>query len=254
MLVSLIFPSTLLNDLRRTGKKGEPAGMADKIRVLIAEDQVEVRQEIRQLLEKQSDMVVVGDTDDGVEAVALARERDAQVAVMDLTVTNGGLRALERLTEARPGLRVIVLAMHEEISLLRSVLAFGSLGYVVHRGDSGGLLSTIRKFQSGRNYIDVPTGGLIPDPALDPFSEKQRELQAQLELLSKREKEVLRAVAYGFTNREIAERLGVSVKSVETYRYRVAEKLEFKSRADLVRFALEVGLLRTGQSGLPEGG
>jgi DNA-binding NarL/FixJ family response regulator len=228
--------------------------MADKIRILIAEDQEENRQKICKLLEKQSDMVVVGDTADGNEAVALASQLGAEVAVVDLTVPNGGLRLLERLTAAQPGLRILVLALHEEISLLRSVLAFSSLGYVVHRGDSGGLLSTIRKFQSGRGYVDVPTGGLIPDPALDPRSEKHRELQAQLAILSKREKEVLRAVAYGFTNREIAERLGVSVKSVETYRYRVAEKLSFKSRADLVRFALEVGLLRTGQSGLPASG
>jgi two-component system response regulator NreC len=163
-----------------------------------------------------------------------------------------GLRTLEKLSTIQPPIRAVVLALHEDISLLRSALATRALGYVVHRGSKIELLSVIRKIYRGRGYVEVPTGGLPLDPGVAPDSAKRRELDGQLELLSKREKEVLRAVAYGYTNREIAEHLGISVKSVETYRYRLSDKLEFGSRAELVRFALDLGLLRPESEGLPE--
>jgi DNA-binding NarL/FixJ family response regulator len=164
------------------------------------------------------------------------------------------LRALEQLSDARPDIRVVVMAVHEDISLLRTVLAVGSLGYVVNRTSKAEIVAVVRKIAQGRGYVDVPTGGLPMDPRLQPQVPRSKEIQEKLDMLSKRESEVLKAVAYGFTNREIAERLGISVKSIETYRYRVAEKLNFNSRADLVRFALEAGLLQMGGQGLPNPG
>lgn len=226
--------------------------MSRKIRLLIADDQREdFKEGLFNLLSSQDDMEVVGTVDDGAMVAPRAAELDPDVVLLDLGMPGGGLRALEELGTLSPPVRVLVLAMHEDISLLRSVLAVGALGYVVHRSSQAEILSVIRKIHRGRGYIEVPTGGLAMDPGLNPRSEARRQMDEKLAVLSKREREVLKAVAYGYTNREIAERLGISVKSIETYRYRVAEKLAFNSRADLVRFALEAGLLRTGKDGLP---
>lgn len=222
--------------------------MSRKIRILVA-DESALRDELLGVLESQEDMEVVGQTESGLEVPHLAGRLEPDVVLLDLAIAGGGLRAMELVTDRYPHVRVIVLAVHEDISLLRSVLAINQMGYVVHRSAHDELVSVIRKMASGRGYIEVPTGGLRVDPGFDPHSPKGRELQAKLNLLSKREREVLRAVAYGYTNREIAEHLGISVKSVETYRYRLAEKLNFKSRVDLVRFALECGLLRTDKEG-----
>lgn len=223
--------------------------MNREIKVIVADDQEALRDDLVKVIDSQPDMEVVAAVSDGMEVTSLVGRLEPDVVLIDLALPGGGLRAMEQLTDRYPHVRVIVLAVHEDISLLRSVLAINQMGYVVHRKSHVEILSVIRKMHAGRGYIEVPTGGLRIDPGYDPHSPKGRELQNKLDLLSKREQEVLRAVAYGYTNREIAERLGVSVKSIETYRYRLAEKLEFKSRVDLVRFALECGLLRTDREG-----
>ena len=223
--------------------------MSRKIRVLVADEPGALRDELLKVLESQPDVDVVEKTEDGLEVANLVGRLEPDVVLLNLAISGGGLRAMEQLGERYPHIRVIVLAVHEDISLLRSVLAINQMGYVVHRAAHAELLSVIRKMHSGRGYIEVPTGGLRVDPGFDPYSPKGRQLKEKLDLLSKREREVLRAVAYGYTNREIAERLEISVKSVETYRYRLADKLKFRSRVDLVRFALECGLLRTDREG-----
>lgn len=226
--------------------------MIRRIRVMIADEHEDLDGGVGKLIRAQDDMEVVAEIAEGSQILPKALELVPDVLLLDLAMTGGGLRVLEQLATTQPQTRTIVLAMHEDISLLRSVLATGSLGYVVHRSSRIELLSVIRKIYQGRGYVEVPTGGLQLDPALDPESDERQHLRSQMEVLSRREREVLRAVAYGYTNREIAERLGISVKSIETYRYRVAEKLGFRSRAELVRFALEVGLLQTGGEGLPK--
>ncbi len=226
--------------------------MSDKVAVLIADGQEPSDGGIGKLIQAQEDMEVIGRVVQGEHVVQIATDLQPDVVLLDLTMPGIGLRTLERLSALQPPVRTVVLALHQDISLLRSALATRSLGYVVYRRSKIELLSVIRKVYRGRGYVEVPTGGLPLDPGVALGSTKRRELDGQLELLSKREKEVLRAVSYGYTNREIAERLSISVKSIETYRYRVAEKLAFRSRADLVRFALEVGLLQTGGEGLPQ--
>lgn len=225
--------------------------MSGVIRVLIADDHED--RSIHRLLDSQSDMEVVGEVADGSQVLDWVARRAPDILLLDLSLSGAGLRALEQLAETRPHTRAIVLALNEDISLLRTVLAMGSLGYVVYRGAKPELLSVIRKIYRGRGYADVPTGGLPYDSGLDPESPKRKDMLEKLDLLSKREREVLKAVAYGYTNREIAEWLGISVKSVETYRFRVSEKLNFNSRADLVRFSLEAGLLTVQGDGLPAG-
>ncbi|MEM6795090.1 MAG: response regulator transcription factor [Acidobacteriota bacterium] len=224
--------------------------MSRNFHIMVADDRPD--RAIPLLIDAQEDMELVGEIVDGEQLVAEACRLSPDVVVMDLSLSGVGLRALEHLSETRPDIRVVVLAVHEDITLLRTVLAVGALGYVVNRASEKELLGAIRKIAAGRGYVDVQTGGLSVDPRLKPQVPRSRHIQEKLDMLSKRESEVLKAVAYGFTNREIAERLGISVKSIETYRYRVAEKLDFNSRADLVRFALEAGLLQMGGEGLPD--
>ncbi|MEM1202832.1 MAG: response regulator transcription factor [Acidobacteriota bacterium] len=224
--------------------------MSRTTRVLIADDHED--SSIPRLLEAQEDLDVVGHVTDGLRLVSETLHLVPDVLILDLSLAGGGLRALEQLAGALPQTKTVVLAANEDIRLLRTVLATRALGYVVYRGSKAELLSVVRKIAQGRGYVDVPTGGLPMDPALLQQPPRRPDLQEKLDMLSKRESEVLRAVAYGFTNREIAEHLGISVKSIETYRYRVSEKLDFNSRAELVRFALEAGLLQMGGQGLPE--
>ncbi|MEM9557266.1 MAG: response regulator transcription factor [Acidobacteriota bacterium] len=224
--------------------------MSRKIRVLLADEHDEGQ--LSELVNAQEDMELIGRVTKGELVVTEACRLGPDVVVLDLSLPGAGLRALEQIADVRPNIRVVVLAMHEEITLLRTVLAIGSLGYVVQRSARPEVLTVIRKMHAGRGYMDVPTGGLPIDPAAEQGVPINPEIQEKLDMLSKRESEVLRAVAYGWTNREIAERIGISVKSIETYRYRVSEKLNFNSRADLVRFALEAGLLMMGGEGLPD--
>jgi len=223
-----------------------PASDAQPIRVLLAHDNPSLRADLRRLIDRQGDMQLVDELADGDGLVERAGALAPDVVLVDLTMPGCGLRALERLARSTPAPRVVVLVLDDaNLRPLRSVLAFGGLGYVVHALAHAELVSVIRKVKAGRSYVEVPTGGLPPD-ALALAGERAE----QLATLSKREREVLEAVAYGYTNREVAEWLGVSVKSIETYRYRVAEKLGFKSRADLVRFALATGLLDVGRDPL----
>ncbi|MEM6456465.1 MAG: response regulator transcription factor [Acidobacteriota bacterium] len=220
-----------------------------RIRVLIAHDNHALRATLADFIASQTDMELSSTLPDGNELIAQAELLQPDVVLLDLSMPGCGLRGLETMAARCPQTKVVVLAMDDNIALLRSVLALGSLGYVVHVENKAELLSVIRKMHSGRAYIDVPTGGLSVH-ALNNLVRDDAGPAAdhpQLINLSKREREVLEAVAYGYTNREIAEALGVSVKSIETYRYRVADKLSFKNRADLVRFALETGLLSPGR-------
>ncbi len=226
--------------------------MSRKIRVLIADDRATLRGELLRLIAAHADLEVVGEVEVGAEVVGRTAELAPDVVLLDLAMPGVGLPALERLAGRCPGTRTVVLAEHENISLLRSVLAEGSLGYVVPRSSFTELLSVIRQVADRRAAPKVPAGPRRTRSGPDARSAKDRELYAQHESLSQREQEVLRAVAYGYTNREIAEHLGISIKSVETYRYRVAEKLGFRSRVDLVRFALGTGLLRIDGEGLQD--
>jgi DNA-binding NarL/FixJ family response regulator len=217
-----------------------------KLRILIADDHAILRSGLRMLINAQADLEVVAEAVDGEEAVRLAKEIEPDLALVDLSMPGmGGIKAIEQLRTVSPKTRILVLTMHDEYAYLRSVLAAGGSGYVVKRAADSELLSAIRTVAQGRSYIDVSladTGGLeeIVNPKGAPKGAGDGWTAARL---SQREREVLQLVAHGHTNQEVADRLGLSVKTVETYRARVAEKVGLKSRADLVRYALEVGLL-----------
>lgn len=217
-----------------------------EIRVFVADDHAVLRSGLRLLIDSQSNMRVVGEAGDFDRMLALLKQVPTDVVTMDLTMPGGlGLRAIEKIREIAPSLRVIVLTMHDDPAYLRSALAMGAAGYIVKSAADTELISAIRAVHEGRIFIDArsntATEGLLK---VTPTSGADR----SIDLLSSREREVLTLISQGHTNQAVADRLDVSVKTVESYRSRLMAKLGLKSRADLTRFAIENGLLQSGSS------
>lgn len=214
----------------------------EKIRIIIVDDHGVMRAGLRLLLEMQPDMEVVGEAGDGEMAVQLADEVDPDVVILDLELpVMGGLQAAEKIREVRPMSRILVLTMHEDPSLVRAVMAEGCAGYVVKDALGEELISAIRTVHQGRNYINAPlfSNEVVNNPAERPIT-----AGVSIEELSGRERQVLELLAKGYTNQQIGERLHISPRTVGTYRFRLSEKLGLSTRADIVRYALESGLLR----------
>jgi DNA-binding NarL/FixJ family response regulator len=201
--------------------------------LLLADDHAILRAGLRMLLDAQPDMVVVAEAADGEEAVRRALETRPDVAVVDLTMPGlSGVETLERLHRELPATRLLVLTMHDDPAYAQVARAAGAAGHVVKDSESSELLAAIRAVHRGRAFFQVGAGAR-PEPAV---SERPP-------ALSPRERQVLGLLARGHTNREIASRLSLSVKTVETHRARLGDKLGLHTRADLVRLAIDLGLL-----------
>jgi two-component system, NarL family, response regulator NreC len=212
------------------------------IRIVVADDHAVLRAGLTALLNHEPDMVVVGEAADGAECVHVAQAAQPDVILLDINMPGvNGLEALSALRRTVPASRVLVLTMHDDQTYLRQVLTNGGSGYVLKQAADRELLSAIRTVHSGGTFLHpAHTQALLAPAAPPPSAESE---QRQLAQLSDREQEVLRLIALGYSNKEIAEMLFLSVKTVETYKARVMEKLALTSRAALVRFALQQGLL-----------
>jgi two-component system response regulator NreC len=213
-----------------------------KIKVFLADDHAVLRAGLRALINAQADMRVVGEAGEGREAVDKALALSPDVVLMDLSMPGGGgMEALRRIRRERPETRVLVLTMHDDVGYARASAAAGAAGLLIKNVDGEELLTAIRVAHQGRAYVG-PAGrepggeDAEADASWTPPAESLR-------LLSRREITVLEMVAQGHTNQEIATHLALSVKTVETYRARVMDKLALRNRAELVRFAIEQGLL-----------
>ncbi len=214
-----------------------------KIRVLLADDHAVLRTGLKLLLSSQPDIEVVGEAADGGEAMAKARTLRPDVVLMDLTMPGiGGSEATGRIKDESPGIKVLVLTMHDDPSYLRQLLKAGASGYILKKSADADLLSAIRAAHRGEVFLDSSLAAGLVDEVIRPAG--PRRPRDAYETLSDREREVLKWVARGHTNQEIADKLFLSVKTIETYRARVAEKLGLRGRAELVRFAMERGLLQ----------
>ena len=212
----------------------------DVVRVLLADDHAVVREGLKALINSQADMTVVGEATDGAEAVELARRLQPDVLVMDLSMPRlGGAEATLLVRQECPAVRVLALTVHEERSYLRQLLGAGASGYVLKRAASEELVRAVRAVAGGGVYIDPAVAGAVVEEYLDG----SREGEPQASALSEREHAVILRIARGFTNKEIAAELDLSVKTVETYKARVAEKLGLRTRVDIVRWATRQGLL-----------
>ncbi len=195
------------------------------------------------LLDAQSDIEVLGEAEDGVEVSRKARALQPDVVLMDLSMP--GPPSGDVIREVRrgcPATRVLILTMHDDSAYLASALSAGAAGYVVKKVAGFELLSAIRAVHAGRTFVDLTQTSATPPP---PVPGRVGAEGQPLKDLSRREREVLRLLAQGHSNQEIADQIRVSVKTVETYRTRLREKLGLKGRAELYRFAAESGILDT---------
>jgi two-component system response regulator NreC len=220
--------------------------MMDKIRLLLADDHAVLRSGLRLLLDAEPDMEVVGEAGDGTEALERSLELHPDVVLMDITMGGmSGLAATRVIKDRLPQTKVLVLTMHDDEEYLRQMMEAGATGYVVKRAADTELAVAIRAVHRGEVFVypsltKVLLGDLVRKPG------EERSQRDSYDLLSAREKEVLRLVALGHTNKQIASELYLSVKTIETYRGRMMRKLGLKSRAGLVRYALGRGLLDDG--------
>jgi len=210
-----------------------------KIGVLLADDHTLIRAGLRMVVEAQPDLSVIGEADNGREAVAMAQALKPDVVVMDLSMPElNGLQATERLKAESPEIKVVAITANEDESYLRQLCKVGAVGYVLKRSAGDELVKAIGLVAKGGVYFEAAlvskalarqmTGGKSDTGAVE---------------LSDREKEVLVMLAWGYSNKEIAARLSLSVKTVETYKVRVGEKLGLRSRTEMVQYALRQGWL-----------
>lgn len=213
------------------------------IRVLLADDHAVFRSGIRALLEKESDMEVVGETGNGLDTLRIFDRVSADVLVLDLNMPGvPGPRVAEELRKKRPALAIVVLTMHDDEYYLQELFKIGARAFVLKTASGADLIQAIRAAYRGEKYIDPSLAGHVIASYVGR-SAKDRKTQ-RLALLTSREQEVCLLLAYGHTNSEIAQRLSISERTVETHRNNIMSKLDLKGRAELVRFAIDNGLLK----------
>jgi two-component system, NarL family, response regulator NreC len=240
-------------DLARVGADLATRGYArrgvstsdETIRVALIDDHTIVRSGLRALLRGAPDIVVVGEAASGSEAVALVTRTGADVVVMDLDMPGGdGATATRALSREVPSVKVLILTMHTEQERLLPLLNDGARGYLAKDAADRELLDAIRVVASGDVYVRPAVARLLAS-AVVPQPKPAESKAGRYESLSDRERTVLGLVAEGFNGPEIGTRLGITAKTVDTYKQRIEDKLGLSHRSDYVRFALNAGLLGT---------
>ncbi len=212
--------------------------MADPIRVLIVDDHAVVRSGIRLLLDKEPDIEPVGEAGTGREAVFQARSLKPDVLLMDVVMPDQtGLEVLPALRHENPDAKVLILSMQDDPRYVREAFAAGATGYVLKEAADTEVVAAVREVARGGQYVSPELGARML------AAEAEAERRAGDDPLSEREHEVLRLLALGHTNQEIAKQLYISVRTAETHRAHIMQKLNLQSRAELVRYALEHQLL-----------
>ncbi|HKS35898.1 MAG TPA: response regulator transcription factor [Verrucomicrobiae bacterium] len=212
-----------------------------KIRVLLADDHTVVREALALLLKSQDDIDVVAEATNGREACQKAKALKPDVVVLDLSMPElSGLKAAEILRRDCPRVKVLALTMHEDESYLREMVRMKAAGYILKRAASEELLRAIREVASGGTHFDST---LVTTAFLDKLGEVAAPGNRPARRLTQREEAVLRLIAWGYTNREIAAKLSLSVKTIEAYKLRVGRKQGLHSRTEVVRYALQHGWL-----------
>ena len=211
-----------------------------KLHIFLADDHAVVREGLKRLIETESDMTVIGEADNGNDAVARVVEMKPDVVVLDVSMPDlNGVEVTRRLRTLSPDIKILILTVHEDKSYSRELLELGVLGYVLKRAAGDELISAIRKVAAGGMHIDPR----ITDTLMTAMFSPAQQSEAAVEKLSERELAVLQLIARGYSNKEIAAQLELSVKTIETYKARSMEKLGLRSRVDIVRYANKQGWL-----------
>jgi DNA-binding NarL/FixJ family response regulator len=209
------------------------------IKVVLADDHHVVREGFRRIVEDAGDMKVVAEAADGREAIEQVKKTAPDVAVIDISMPGmDGLEVISQLRYSHPELPILILTMHEEEQYVVRAISAGAMGYVTKRVAPEQLVEAIRKVHAGRRYLTESAAEML---ALRMT--RGAGGTSPLDSLSDREIQVLRRLALGHTNREIAETYNISVKTVDTYRLRLLQKLNLRNNAELTRFAIQAGLI-----------
>ena len=213
-----------------------------KLRIMLADDHETVREGLKMIVEAQDDMEVVGFAADGREAVDRAQQLLPDVLVMDISMPKlNGLKATEKLNEVCPQVKVLTLSRHADDGYLRELLAAGACAYVLKQSAPTELIHAIRAVAAGGKYIDPKLAGKVMGNYSGRSGAPRGEVKGSL---SDRESEVLRLIALGYSNKEIAASLSLSVKTIEVHKANAMRKLNITSRIDLVRYAIFQGWLQ----------
>lgn len=211
-------------------------------RIFIADDHAIFRSGLRAFLEKEENFEVVGESGDGFDTIRLVTERELDVLLLDISMPGPpGSKVAEAILKRRPDLPVVVLTMHEDEYYLQEFFKIGVRAFVLKKSTGTELVHAIRAVVDGKHYVDpVLSNYMISSYVGRPLKKKA----GRLSILTQREQEVLRLLGLGHTNEEVAEKLFISNRTVETHRSNIMAKLELKSKAELVRFAIDNGLLK----------
>jgi len=209
----------------------------DKISILLADDHTILRESLRTRLEREPDLVVVGEAEDGRAAVALACQLQPNVVVMDIAMPLlNGLEATRQLKRQCPNVRVLILSQHDNEEYIRQALEAGAMGYILKDAAAGELIGAIRSVQRGEAILSPAITRLVIEDYLRWGGIRPNE---KVDGLSTREREILQLIAEGYTNKQIAEILTISIKTVQSHRLNLMQKLNLHDRGELIKYAIQ---------------
>jgi len=204
------------------------------IKILLVDDHVLIRKGIALLLGNYSDITVVGEASDGEEAIQLAYQTEPNVILMDISIPNGldGFTATKEIKKNLPDTKIIMLTMHNELAYIQQAMEVGADGYILKNSQGGEMYEAIQSVYTGRRYYEVG----LPKGQLEKLFKKKGKNNA--DILSTREQEIVRLTILGFTNMQISEKLFISAKTVENHKANIMQKLNLKSKAELIQYGI----------------
>ena len=212
------------------------------IRILLADDHVVVRDGLRSLLERQPDMQIVGEAEDGRETVRLADEHSPDIVVMDISMPNmNGIEATRRIVASKPETGIVILSMHQDESYVLRSLKAGARGYLLKDSVRGDVIDAVRAVAQGRSFLTRKVSKLLQEDYVRQM--ERMGVEDSYEMLTAREREVLQLVAEGRTNKEVAGDLSISLTTVETHRTHILQKLGLHSVPELILYAVRKGII-----------
>lgn len=204
------------------------------IKILLVDDHVLIRKGIALLLGNYSDITVVGEASDGEEAIQLAYQTEPNVILMDISIPNGldGFTATKEIKKNLPDTKIIMLTMHNEVAYIQQAMEVGADGYILKNSQGGEMYEAIQSVYTGRRYYEVG----LPKGQIEKLFKKKGKSNA--DILSTREQEIVRLTILGFTNMQISEKLFISAKTVENHKANIMQKLNLKSKAELIQYGI----------------